>query len=515
MRAALQRPREPLGSNIPTTVPSCIGGWNARDSLAAMLPTDAVQLDNWIVRTQGVTTRLGASNWSTSGLPANDVESFLPYTGSAGAKLFAACGTALYNVTAGGAIGAAVQSGLANARWQSIVFSNSAGQYLIALNGSDSMRQFDGTTWSTVATLGALNTNTLIGLTSYQKRLFFVPNGSLSFWYLGAGAISGTATEFSLGQLCQKGGTLTALGTLTIDAGEGSDDHLVAVTSEGEVIVYKGTDPSNAAAWELVGVYFIGRPLGRRCMAKYGGDLLILTERGLWPMTKALQSATIDKTIALSDKIDQVFADFGRQYFSTYGWEIQIHTNQSFLFVNVPATPKQQFVMDLVTRGWSRFLGWSATCFAVYGGELYYGSNGLVAKAYTGQSDFGASIQCVMLTAYNYFNLRGQAKQIELMRPTFASSGPFSYSLALLTDFSRDIPAASLTAAATSAAVWDTSLWDGANWSADNMITKDWVGVANWPFYNAALSITVSTNNVTVQHVATDYKFIPSAPNDL
>jgi hypothetical protein len=47
--------------NTATTasVPAPIGGWNARDSLAAMAPTDAVQLVNWYPTPTDVTMRSG------------------------------------------------------------------------------------------------------------------------------------------------------------------------------------------------------------------------------------------------------------------------------------------------------------------------------------------------------------------------------------------------------------------------------------------------------------------------
>ena len=43
------------------SVPSPIGGWNARDSLANMSPTDAVQLVNWFPTPTDVTMRKGYS----------------------------------------------------------------------------------------------------------------------------------------------------------------------------------------------------------------------------------------------------------------------------------------------------------------------------------------------------------------------------------------------------------------------------------------------------------------------
>jgi hypothetical protein len=434
------------------------------------------------------------------------------YDAAIGPKMFAAVGTVFHDVTAGGAIGASVQSGLTNARWQHINFSNSATQYLICVNGADSLRYWDGAAWTTVATYGAVNTNTIVNLTAYQKRLFFAINNSLSLWYLPAGAITGTLGEYQLGQLCKHGGYLMAMATWTVDAGDGADDFLVCVTSEGEVIMFSGTDPANAATWALVGVFYLGRPLSRRCLIQFGGDLALLTDRGLFPVAKALQSASIERTIPLSDKIDQYFNDAGRTLFGVFGWSIDIHTKQSFLIVNVPSTPKTQFVMDLVSKGWSRFTDWNAFCLLYFQGELYYGDTGRVVKAYSGANDFGSNIQCTMITGYNYFDTRGAPKQVSLIRPIFASDGPFSFGMALLGDFARDIPPVTLSATPYVSALWDVALWDIGLWAAGYSITKDWRTVPNYPSYNFGMVVQIATSGVNVQHIATDIQLSQATP---
>ena len=50
---------------VTTSVPSPIGGWNARDSQANMSPTDAIQLVNWFPTPTDVTLRKGYTRIST------------------------------------------------------------------------------------------------------------------------------------------------------------------------------------------------------------------------------------------------------------------------------------------------------------------------------------------------------------------------------------------------------------------------------------------------------------------
>ena len=89
-----------------------------------------------------------------------------------------------------------------------------------------------------------------------------------------------------MSSVAQLGGYLVAAGTWTIDAGYGVDDNLVFITSNGEVIVYSGTDPSDITKFALVGVWRIGKPVGKRCLMKYGGDMIILTYNGLYPLDR-------------------------------------------------------------------------------------------------------------------------------------------------------------------------------------------------------------------------------------
>ena len=93
-----------------------------------------------------------------------------------------------------------------------------------------------------------------------------------------------------LGSVFRRGGRIEACYTWTIDAGAGADDHFAIITSNGEVAVYRGTDPSSASDWSLIGVFMLGHPLGRRCGTKMGGDLVINSTEGLLPLSKALLS---------------------------------------------------------------------------------------------------------------------------------------------------------------------------------------------------------------------------------
>ena len=106
----------------------------------------------------------------------------------------------------------------------------------------------------------------------------------------------------------------------------------VFVTSWGEVLVYKGTDPSSANTWALVGVWQIGAPVGRRCIMKYAGDLLIICQDGVYPMSSALQSSRVNPKVALTNKIQFAVSDAVTNYGSNFGWQLISFPKQKHLF---------------------------------------------------------------------------------------------------------------------------------------------------------------------------------------
>jgi hypothetical protein len=120
----------------------------------------------------------------------------------------------------------------------------------------------------------------------WKNRL--VPRAQLNIaWYLPVLAVQGAAKSFDFGPLLVFGGDLAAMASWTLDAGDGVDDKLVVVGRGGDVLVYEGTDPADAALFRIAGRWAVGRvPVGRRFMSKYGGDLAIINPNGIERMSQ-------------------------------------------------------------------------------------------------------------------------------------------------------------------------------------------------------------------------------------
>jgi hypothetical protein len=168
----------------------------------------------------------------------------------------------------------------------------------------------------------------------FKNRLYFVERNSLNIWYLPVNSIGGTATLFPTQGVFTRGGYIIACGNWAIDSTSGIYEAFVVLSSEGEVLMYNGSDPSG---WTLAGTYRVSKPLGPRCFIKAGGDLLVLTQDGIVPMSKvqtldqiALQNVAVTAPIAPAWR-DAVLA---RQGLTT--WQVTLWPIESMGVVNLP-----------------------------------------------------------------------------------------------------------------------------------------------------------------------------------
>ena len=566
------------------SVPAPIGGWNGRDSLALMSPTDAVQMVNWYPTPTDVTMRKGYTKSSTGITGA--VNTLMNYPTTSGYKLFAVAGSKIWDATSSTA--SQVYSNLNSDKLQYVNFTNTAGNFLVTCNGVDPVTIYDGTQWFTVSTTttaqtissitksgttatlttasphglitgnrvtisGAssseyngtfvitktgtstftyvmasapaanatvVGTYTTIGITGadsstfinvnlFKNRLYFTQKNTLACWYLDVNSIGGTANPLYFGSIARNGGYLQAMGTWTIDAGQGSDDYAVFVTSMGEVIVYNGTDPTSATTWALKGVWQLGQTFNRKCFFKWAGDLLLLTQDGLVPLASALQSSRLDPRINLTDKIYYPISLACTNFYSNFGWQIQYFASENMLILSIPTnTGMEQYVMHTITKAWARFTGIQAYCWEVSSSNLmFFGGDGFVGNFYTATSDAGNNITASVQQAYSYFDSPGQNKRFTMVRPILQSDGGTpSVLCGLSVDFQPidNVGAITFNPSSQSVGIWDTAKWDGNNWGGGLITSKIWQGVTGIGF-SGSINLTAVAQGIELHWASTDY----------
>lgn len=492
------------------TVPAPIRGWNTRDPLANMRQDYAITLDNWLPDTGTVAVRPGASNWETGF--ASRVKTVMSWNGAASSKLFGVTDSGIFDATAGGAVGATVQA-RTNGYLCHINYTTTGGSYLVTVNGTDDLAYTNGTTWTTIANFsisggGTINTNLIWNINSFKRSIYFIKKESMSFFYLPIDSITGTVSEFPLGALFNKGGKLMAMGTWTVDGATGQEDYSVFITSKGQAAVYLGTDPSSATTWVLKGIFNIAPPLGRKCFCQFGGDLLVLTVRGLFSLTNILKAAKMSDQGALSAVIGEAFVASATALPDAEGWEVVEFPQYNVLICNVPTDSTNhtsvQYVMNTQTNAWCRFTGWDVSGFCFYNALLYGGRATAIGKYFQATTDFGSAVTCNAKVAFNYYTPRSRVKDWKALRANLIIGGVCAVNLALDTDFSTDATygAAVFNNSATSR--WDTGVWDTSLWSAEPTPRIEWVTVAANASYCSAVRLRVIAYDCTVEWSATD-----------
>lgn len=525
MRLATALKRTPRNTNaiapsgLVTSQPAPTRGWNARDPLPAMNPADAIILDNYAPGTADVSLRGGSINHATG--MTGPGETLINYSSPTVEQLWAIADGKIYNVTGGGAVGAPAVTGLTNSRWQAVNYSTSGGQFVSAVNGADDLRLYDGTNWtaingSSTPAITGVTTASLASVFVSHKRLFFLENHSLSFWFLGPDSIAGAATSFSLGGVFRNGGYLIAGGAWTRDGGDGMDDLTFFVTNKGEVAIYSGADPSDPTDWSLIGRYDIPPPIGRRCTLKTGADMVLITIDGVIGLSTiiSLDRAQSNK-VALSDRIRNAFNGAANLYRNSFGWEAISYPAGSQILFNVPVAEgveQQQYVMNATTSAWCRYLGWNANCWQLFNERIYFCDNaGNVVLADEGNDDNGIAISGTIQTAFTYHAGKGRQSNYQMVKPIITSAPSLDYGLDVLVDFDTNpVSTAVDTSGDDDAPTWDTATWDVSPWSSLGAL-KDWRSVSAIGTCGSIVFQTV-TLGLPVSVSAFDLMLIPGGP---
>lgn len=510
------RPKRQTSATVTVTAP--IGGWNAVNQLAAMSPNEAVIIDNWFCLPTELMTRKGYSEWAT-GITGN-VQSFINYSPASGVIEFYAVADnagscAIYDVSSAGAVGSAVVSGLTSAKFRTAQFANSGGNFTIAINESDPLLLYDGTTWHSVTDISVpyaitgVSTSNLNDVILHKRRVWFAEKDTLNGWYLDTDAVAGIAHKFDFGPLFNQGGSIAKLTTWTLDAGWGMDDYLVVMTTKGEVAVYKGVNPADPADWTLQGVYYIGSPVGYYPTCKYGGDALLLNKDGLIPLSQCLMSSRVSTRISITNKIQSKVTQATTDYANNYGWQVILYPPENMLMINVPTsdTTSDQYVMNTISGAWSRFKDINATTWTFINEEMYFGRNGTVYKFWDTQADNNAVITTDLLPAFSSFGNQSQIKRFTMSRISMGTDVQFAFTGSIKTDFdltSQDQTPYMNISAVTG--IWDGSNWDGSYWGGEVMPFAQWKYSGRMGHY-ASYRIKTSSKSSDIRYYATDYVF--------
>ena len=291
----------PVNRNVKSRdyiLPAPIGGLNRRDSLAAMPPQYAIVMDNYIPMDNKIILRSGYNSYVNLGTfvfsteeksAKTGVRTLVSYKKPNDNRLIALYNRKAYNVSSPESI---KEFGVefSSVRCQTVQYKN----YLYFMNGLDTPKVFyiDDSDVEHFEDWGftseSLQPARIVAGAVSKEFLWFVEKNTLKAWYSAtAGSIAGELKAFDLSQISKYGGELVAIANWTIDGGVGIDDLTAFITSEGEVLVYSGSNPDDANDWAVKGSYKMSKPIVYKCVLPYQGDIVIISEDGYIPLSKA------------------------------------------------------------------------------------------------------------------------------------------------------------------------------------------------------------------------------------
>lgn len=479
-----------------TVFPAPLGGMDGRIAVA----DDDLNVCLWAINIMptefGMRVRNGYREWQT-GMPS-EVRTMIPYDGTVETglddKIFAVCAEGIYDVTGQGGtpiLKFAFSDTSEDSGWGNYLHYNKP-------NGDDIMYYADGAnglflydpaldTWvqatGIVPNPDALNTidvTNIVYIVSHKLRLWFIEKDKTYAWYLGVNSYTGEATEFFFGGKFKHGGDLVGLYNWTQDGGQGRDDFLVAISRGGDVMPYRGDDPSSAMTWENIGLFFIGRVArGRTCASEYGGNLFMLSALGIVSMNELVAGAEVldPSRSQLGAKIATLVRTDMVSLSDKHGWAIKFVADQGMLTVNTPLRSTggyRQYVMNTTTSGWGLWRDIPLVSSEPYQGDLMIGDpDGRVLRMdrtvdnVPKEGGEGTDISWVILTSYSNLGSPALNKRAKFIRPNFSvSEAKPTFDVFAFYDYFTVLPAApiDIPQPLEGGSLWDTADWDINNW---------------------------------------------------
>jgi hypothetical protein len=388
--------------------------------------------------------------------------------------------------------------------WITVQFATAGGTFLRGVNGEDTSFVYDGVSFEETPALtfaspdGALTSDVLFYVWAYKQRLFFLQKNSLDAWYLAVDQIGGELKKLPLGGVFGLGGSLLFGASWSTDAGEqgGLSEQCIFVTTEGEVAVFQGANPSSAEDWSKVGVYRIGRPLGKQAWIRDGGDLIIATSIGYVRLSEAInrELAALGPT-AVSYPIEVAW----NEAVDTRGsnWHCEVWPSKQMAVIALPTEgeqPPAMFLANVRTGAWCRRLNWEGRCLLVFKERLFFGSEeGKVVEANVSGLDQGEVYTGVCVPLFDDLGSPASLKIAGLARVVGLAPVDVKTTVSMQVDYSVSLPSPPDAAPIPVGSEWGNAIWGTSVWGAAREMKprQEWVGIAGSGYaFSPAFQIT-------------------------
>jgi hypothetical protein len=321
----------------------------------------------------------------------------------------------------------------------------------------------------------------------------------MNAWYLGLNAIQGDLKMIPLSGAATKGGKLLFCAVWSLDAGDGTDDKLVFATTLGELLIFTGSNPADAANWRQEGRFQMTAPLGMNAHLAIGGDLLIATVEGIMPTSGAITKGAAELELAA---VTRTIKPMWREEVADkrdHPWTMCKWDEYGGIFTTLPGDlpgKHKCLVTNAATGAHARFTGWDAMCWIKMNGRMYFGTQtGIVMEADRGGFDDGALYVATLVGGWELFQSPSQTVTWRQARASFTAKAgePFQPQLSTTTDYVVVLPLPPNPGLDPELEdLWDEGLWGVAKWDegvphAPVVRNTGWVSIGQTGFSHAPI----------------------------
>jgi hypothetical protein len=331
-----------------------------------------------------------------------------------------------------------------------------------------------------------INPNTFNIVLAHMNRLWFADTSNLAVYYLPLQAkstLDPTGNDrlkiLPLNALFRRGGSIRAMYSWTVEGGVGTNDQLCIFSTNGECVMYSGTDPDTD--FELVGIFRFDAPMSKSSIVNFGGDLYVLVSTGLVPMSTLLQAES-EQLGQVDRSVISLFLAESTKFGDRAGWSVMMNPSTNRAICNIPqghSNGYTQMVRHMPRPVWSQWQDLPSRCWGWVNPFLYFGDDsGNVYQMHPQfLNDDGQPIKVDVQAAWSMFK-SPTIKHFKMLRTytiTDASLKPF---VDLKVDYDNKPPdmQPDITIA-TIGAHWDLATWDVDYWATGPQPIAHWNGV--------------------------------------
>ncbi len=475
MRRAVSKRSKPRTAR-DKSFPAPTKGWIANENLAVSTPLGASVLDNWFPTATTVRFRRGSETWGEIASGTVTPRALFTYRTGTVEKLFVATDDEIYEATSpvpgtppGIGVDQRVMAGLTNGQWIVVQFQTAGGTFLRMVNGADTPLIYDGSAFGTAPAITSAVPEDLAFVWQHKNRLWFVEKDTLNAWYLPVDSIGGAAVKFPLGAVFALGGRLIAGATWSLDEGSGLSASCAFFTSEGEVAIYSGSNPADAADWQLKGVYRMGKPLGPEAMMRAGGDVVIATDIGFIPLSQCIsRDVAALAPVAVSYPIEKAWNEAVARRSTGGNWVVEVWPTEQMALICPPVVAGIQnevFAVNLRTGAWARFTGFDVLCMTQFRNLVMYGgANGRIVQIETTGMDEGEPYTGTIAPLYDDLKDPASPKVAMQARATMLAYWQPGEKVSVSFDYVPSLPPSPVPVVAPESSTWGTFTWGVDVW---------------------------------------------------